>query len=351
VLKEIESSGEIALETRRALALEAFEHTASYDAAIASYLAGSDDPANRLSLRAPKLMDLRYGENPHQKAALYASSGSGVADAEQLQGKELSYNNLLDADAAWSLVSELQGPAAVIVKHSNPCGAALGETAAEAHHKAFECDRTSAFGGIVALNTVCDVDGARSILQVFTEVVIAPRFDEEALSAFAEKRNLRVLRAHRAEPTGWSMRTISGGVLVQSVDGPDALADARVVTRNAPTDEQWRDLRFAWTVAKHTKSNAIVLASDRAAVGVGAGQMSRVEATDLAARRAGARAQGTVCASDAFFPFRDGLDAAVAAGAVAVIQPGGSVRDDEVIAAADEQGIPMVFTGRRHFRH
>ncbi|HYZ46608.1 MAG TPA: bifunctional phosphoribosylaminoimidazolecarboxamide formyltransferase/IMP cyclohydrolase [Actinomycetota bacterium] len=351
VLKEIATTGEVSLETRRALATEAFEHTSSYDAAIASYLGGGAKAPQGLLIRTGKLADLRYGENPHQQGALYGPLGAGIASAEQLGGKELSFNNLLDADAAWGLVCELEAAAAVIVKHSNPCGTALAGSLAEAHRKALACDPTSAFGGIVALNRTCDETTARSILEVFTEVVVAPGFDDDALAAFASKKSLRLLRAQPPRPSEWSLRSISGGLLAQSFDGPDPLTDARVVTGRHPSASQWEDLRFAWTVAKHTKSNAIVLARDGAAVGVGAGQMSRVEATELAARRAGDRAQGTACASDAFFPFRDGLDAAVAAGAAAVIQPGGSVRDAEVVAAADEHGIPMVFTGRRHFRH
>ena len=351
VIKEIQTSGEVSPETRRTLAAEAFEHTSRYDAAITAYLAGDEEPPEPLAIHGPKLMELRYGENPHQRAALYGSQETGVAGAEQLQGKELSYNNLLDADAAWGLVCELPTPGAVIVKHLNPCGAALADSLAEAHRKALDCDRTSAFGGIVALNEPCDAVTASSILEVFTEVVVAPSFDEEALRLLGTKKNLRVLQARPPEQEGWQVRSVSGGILLQSCDGRDPVGQERVVTRKDPSPQQWADLRFAWTVAKHTRSNAIVLAAEGAAVGVGAGQMSRVEATELAARRAGPRAAGTVCASDAFFPFRDGLDAAVSAGAVAVIQPGGSVRDDEVVAAADEHGIAMVFTGWRHFRH
>jgi phosphoribosylaminoimidazolecarboxamide formyltransferase/IMP cyclohydrolase len=302
---------------------------------------------------ADKVMDLRYGENPHQSAALYRSSGpvTGLAAAAQLHGKELSYNNLLDADAAWKLVLELEGTGCAIVKHSNPCGVALADSIEEAYARALDCDRTSAFGGIVALNRPCDAATARRITEIFTEVVIAPEFEDDALELLVTKKNLRVLRADgRLEPDT-DIRRVSGGLLLQSPDRGGASEEGKVVTEAEPTEEQWVDLRFAWTVAKHVKSNAIVLAKDRAAVGVGAGQMSRVESTELAARRAGDRAQGTVCASDAYFPFRDGLDAAVSAGAVAVIQPGGSIRDEEVIAAANEHGIPMIFTGTRHFRH
>ena len=348
-----ETGSESSSEERRRLSRKAFAHTAAYDAAIAAHFSGDEWP-DQLLVAGRKVMDLRYGENPHQAAAFYArrSAGGGLAQARQLHGKELSYNNLLDADAAWRLVCDLEGFAAVIVKHSNPCGAAIAGSLAEAHATALDCDRTSAFGGIVALGSTCDAATARSIAPVFTEVVIAPGFDDDALQVLNEKKNLRILEADVERSRDLEIRTVAGGFLVQTPDTEaEASGDYKVVTRVEPTPAQWEDLRFAWTVAKHVKSNAIVLAHDRAAVGVGAGQMSRVEATELAARRAGDRARGTACASDAFFPFRDGLDAAVAAGAVAVIQPGGSVRDEEVIAAADEHGIPMVFTGRRHFRH
>ena len=354
ILEELRESGEISLDTRRSLSLQAFQHTAGYDAAISAHLAGGREAfPSRLVLSGTKVMDLRYGENPHQAAAFYRSGGSqgGLAAAEQLHGKELSYNNILDTDAAWKLVLDLEGPAAAIIKHSNPCGVAEADSLSEAYSLALDCDRTSAFGGIVALSRPCDADTARVIAEIFTEVVIAPDFENDALEILASKKNLRLLRATREIPREPDIRRVAGGFLVQSPDPSDTAEDAKVVTKAEPTDQQWEDLRFAWVVAKHVKSNAIVLAKDRVAVGVGAGQMSRVESTKLAAMRAGERAKDTACASDAFFPFRDGLDAAVAAGATAVIQPGGSVRDDEVIAAADEHGIPMVFTGRRHFRH
>ncbi|MBA2311518.1 MAG: bifunctional phosphoribosylaminoimidazolecarboxamide formyltransferase/IMP cyclohydrolase [Actinobacteria bacterium] len=351
----ISATGEIPLETRRELALEAFSHTAAYDTAVAGYLAvGQAALPGRLFLSAGKVLDLRYGENPQQEAALYSGDASGgIATATKLHGKELSYNNLLDGDAALELASDFEEPAAAIIKHSNPCGVAIASDIATAYERALECDRTSAFGGIVALNRTCDLSTAQAIAGIFTEVVIAPGFEADALALLETKKSMRVLRAGRVTGVvpGSELRSIGGGLLVQSSDPVDRAGDAKVVTKREPTSEQWTDLRFAWVVVKHVKSNAIVLARDAAAVGVGAGQMSRVEATELAARRAGRRAAGTVCASDAFFPFRDGLDAAVAAGAVAVIQPGGSVGDDEVIAAADEHGVPMVFTGRRHFRH
>jgi phosphoribosylaminoimidazolecarboxamide formyltransferase / IMP cyclohydrolase len=353
VLDELRASGEISTGTRRTLAKEAFRHTGSYDAAIARWMSRGEQWPDVALIAGIKVADLRYGENPHQSAALYRnqSSGGGVAAAEQLHGKELSYNNLLDADAAWKLVCELETPGAAVIKHSNPCGAAVSGALGDAYRKAFECDSTSAFGGIVALNSSCDLQTAAQIAEIFTEVVIAPDYDDAALEILASKKNLRILRASPKPVFEAEIRRISGGVLVQQPDGSDPLDNLKVVTEAQPTERQWVDLRFAWTVVKHVKSNAIVLANDRIAVGIGAGQMSRVDSTELASRRAGDRARGSVCASDAFFPFRDGLDAAVAAGATAVIQPGGSVRDEEVIAAADEHGIPMVFTGRRHFRH
>jgi phosphoribosylaminoimidazolecarboxamide formyltransferase/IMP cyclohydrolase len=353
VLDEIQSSGGLSDATRRALAVKAFAHTSRYDAVIAAFLRIDDDLPRVLLVTADKAADLRYGENPHQSAAFYTFPGpkSGLAAAEQLGGKELSYNNLLDTDAAWKLALELQAPAAAIIKHSNPCGAAVAGSLVDAYRRALECDRTSAFGGIVALNDECDLATATAIAEIFTEVVVAPAFDPDALEALSAKKNLRILAAPTHLRRSREARSVAGGLLLQDVDPYDDLAAAKVVTQGEPTDRQWTDLRFAWIVAKHVKSNAIVLAKDGAAVGIGAGQMSRVDSTELAARRAGDRAFGAVCASDAFFPFRDGLDAAVNAGATAVIQPGGSVRDEEVIAAADEHGIPMVFTGRRHFRH
>ncbi|MFN2389916.1 MAG: bifunctional phosphoribosylaminoimidazolecarboxamide formyltransferase/IMP cyclohydrolase [Actinomycetota bacterium] len=353
VLDEIVATGEVSLDTRRSLAVDAFRHTASYDAAITRYLGGDESFPESLLFWYEKVADLRYGENPHQAAAFYKDPGpaAGLAGAEQLHGKELSYNNLLDTDAAWALANDLEVPGAAIIKHSNPCGVAVAASMVDAYTRALECDPVSAFGGIVALNGPCDRDTAARIATVFTEVIIAPGYDAEALDLLTQKKNLRILRTSDRPTPRVAARTVAGGLLLQSADPPDRADDVKVVTRSEPTEQQMRDLRFAWVVAKHVRSNAIVLAKDGVAVGVGAGQMNRLESTELAARRAGERALGSVCASDAFFPFRDGLDAAVAAGAVAVIQPGGSVRDDEVIAAADEHGIPMVFTGRRHFRH
>jgi phosphoribosylaminoimidazolecarboxamide formyltransferase / IMP cyclohydrolase len=354
VVTEIEETGGVNDETRRSLAIKAFSHTGRYDAAISGYLRRKDgDLPATLVIGADKSTDLRYGENPHQNAAFYLIAGTshGLAAAEQLHGKELSYNNLLDADAAWKLVCELQAPGVAIIKHSNPCGVAAGETLSDAYARALDCDRTSAFGGIVALNESCDAATATAIATIFTEVVVAPSFEPGALEVLFSKKSLRVLRVPGSPARTREVRSVAGGLLVQDADPPDDLVNASCVTKAKPSDEQWDDLCFAWVVAKHVKSNAIVLAKGLTAVGIGAGQMSRVESTQLAARRAGDRARDSVCASDAYFPFRDGLDAAVDAGATAMIQPGGSVRDPEVIAAADEHGIPMVFTGRRHFRH
>jgi len=352
ILDEIKDSGEVSLDTRRTLAVEAFRHTSAYDAAIVDYFGADESWPERMVVSATKIMDLRYGENPHQEAAFYATGAQqGLAGAEQLHGKALSYNNLLDTDAAYELVSELDEYACAIIKHSNPCGVAIASSIHEAYVRAYECDTTSAFGGIIALNSLCTQAAAEEIAKIFCEVVIAPSFEPGALEVLGAKKNLRILQAPLFTSSDIEVRRVAGGLLLQTPDGPDDATGAKVVTETQPTEEQLADLRLAWTIVKHVKSNAIVLVKGGAAVGVGAGQMSRVESTQLAARRAGERAVGTVCASDAFFPFRDGLDAAVEAGAVAVIQPGGSVRDDEVIEAADEHGIPMLFTGRRHFRH
>ena len=299
---------------------------------------------------------LRYGENPHQRAALYrADRGPGpLGGAEVLQGKEMSYNNWLDTDAARGLAALFRPDetVAVIVKHHNPCGVAVAATAAEAYMRAYEGDMVSAFGGIVAFNSEVDADAARAMAGVFTEVVVAPSFSEGALAAYAEKTNLRVVRAPLPEPGGREVRPIDGGALVSDADTvTEDRSDMRVVSTREPTPPQWEDLLFAWKVAARAKSNAIVLASNRATVGVGAGQMNRVTSVEIAARHVGERARGAVMASDAFFPFRDGIDRAAEAGVVAVIQPGGSIRDEEIVAAAEEHGMAMVVTGRRHFRH
>ena len=357
---------------RRQLALTAYGRTAAYDAAVSGWLASATGEAapRRAAFAGRLAQTLRYGENPHQRAAFYSdgSARPGVATARQWQGKELSYNNIADTDAAYELAAEFDpadGPVCVIVKHANPCGVARGATPAEAYARAFDCDRTSAFGGIVALNVPLDGPTAEAIAGIFTEVVIAPSADDAAKAVFAGKKNLRLLTAGALpDPAaaGEMVKQVAGGFLLQSRDaGRITRADLRVVTQRAPTEAEIADLLFAWTVAKHVKSNAIVYAKGRATVGIGAGQMSRVDSTRIAARKAAdmgdvlglpaSPAEGAAAASDAFFPFPDGIEALAEAGARAVIQPGGSLRDDEVIAAADALGLAMVFTGQRHFRH
>ena len=357
---------------RRKLAQTAYARTAAYDAAVSTWMAdaiGVETPRRR-AVAGTLAQTLRYGENPHQKAAFYldGSNRPGVSTAKQHQGKELSYNNINDTDAAFELISEFAqdaGPACAIIKHANPCGVARGTNLKDAYQRAFDCDRTSAFGGIIALNHPLDGETAEEITSILTEVVIAPGADDSARAVFAKKKNLRLLTTGGlANPRQFSLavRQVSGGLLVQDKDTgfitPD---DLKVVTKRAPSDSELADLMFAWTVAKHVKSNAIIYVKDGATVGVGAGQMSRVDSTRIAARKAQDMAgvlglsapltQGSVVASDAFFPFADGLITAAEAGATALIQPGGSLRDDEVIAAADEAGLAMVFTGMRHFRH
>ncbi|MFN5997269.1 MAG: bifunctional phosphoribosylaminoimidazolecarboxamide formyltransferase/IMP cyclohydrolase [Paracoccaceae bacterium] len=356
---------------RQKLALTAYAKTAAYDTAVSTWLAGAiKEPAPRYRSFAGRLAQpLRYGENPHQSAAFYVdgSRRPGVATARQWQGKELSYNNINDTDAAFELVAEFAGgaPACAIIKHANPCGVATAGTLIEAYQRAYQCDQTSAFGGIVALNQVLDGATAEEICKIFTEVVIAPDATDEAKAVFAGKKNLRLLTTGALpdpKAGGLAFKQVAGGFLVQDRDaGHVSAADLKVVTKRAPSDAELRDLMFAWTVAKHVKSNAIIYVKDGATVGVGAGQMSRVDSTRIAARKAqdmaealglpGPLTKGSVVASDAFFPFADGLITAAEAGATAIIQPGGSMRDDEVIAAADERGLAMVFTGQRHFRH
>ena len=357
VLEALRDGGGLDRDLLLSLAEEAFAHVALYDAAIARWFGDRvqrGDPPPALTLGLERVAPLRYGENPHQRAALYreALSAGPLGGAEVLQGKGMSYNNWLDAEAARALAAAFEEPAAVIVKHHNPCGTAVAGSPAQAYRRAFASDQVSAFGGVVAFNREVDGDAAAAMAEVFTEVVVAPAFAEGALEAFAGRKNLRVLRAPLPSGGGLEIRPIDGGALVEE---PDAVEERRevlsVVTTRAPTDEEWADLLFAWTVAARVKSNAIVLASGRATVGVGAGQMSRVDSVDIARRKAGDRARGSVLASDAFFPFRDGIDRAAEVGVAAVIQPGGSVRDREVVDAADEHGMAMVLTGRRHFRH
>ncbi|MBF0251327.1 MAG: bifunctional phosphoribosylaminoimidazolecarboxamide formyltransferase/IMP cyclohydrolase [Alphaproteobacteria bacterium] len=360
-------SGATTLDTRKFLAQRAYARTAAYDAAISTWLAGETEQQwpKRLAFAGELKQTMRYGENPHQAAAFYVNGDPrpGVASATQVQGKELSYNNLNDTDAAFELVAEFEDTACAIIKHANPCGVAVAGTLAEAYRRAYVCDMESAFGGIVALNRPLDEETAMEITKIFTEVVIAPGIDEDALKILAGKKNLRVLTTGAMpdpKAGGLTVRMLAGGLLVQGRDNA-IFEDLKVVTKKAPTDEQLADMRFAYTVGKHIKSNAIVYCKDGRTVGVGAGQMSRVNSCRIAAFRAeqAAKAQGqdqswaigSVVASDAFFPFADGLMEASAAGAEAVIQPGGSIRDDEVIEAADKAGIAMVFTGMRHFRH
>jgi phosphoribosylaminoimidazolecarboxamide formyltransferase / IMP cyclohydrolase len=365
VLSELRSGGVVSDATRFELARKVFAHTAAYDGAIANYLFSLDAQRRRgeypavLNLQLHKLQDLRYGENPHQSAAFYRDAHpveGGLAGFRQLQGKELSYNNIADADAAWECARSFAAPACVIVKHANPCGVAVADTPVEAYRKAFKTDPVSAFGGILAFNRALDPETAEAIGGQFAEVIIAPRFEAAAMDVLAKKANVRVLEvvlSHAAQAHDY--KRVGGGMLVQGSDAHRLRReDCKVATKKAPTEAQWADLLFAWTVAKYVKSNAIVYCANGTTLGVGAGQMSRVDSARIAALKAqgaGLSLAGSVVASDAFFPFRDGLDVVVGAGAAAVIQPGGSMRDAEVIAAADERGVAMVFTGIRHFRH
>jgi phosphoribosylaminoimidazolecarboxamide formyltransferase/IMP cyclohydrolase len=358
-------NNEMSADYRRRLAAKAYAHTAAYDTAITKYLSHSlgDDPIGPNFLHAGRLVEkLRYGENPHQEAAFYVDQNKtpgALATARQLQGKALSYNNIADSDAALECVRQFKEPACVIVKHANPCGVAIAEDIQTAYERAFTTDPTSAFGGIIAFNRPLDEKTAKSIIdQQFVEVIVAPSIDEGALSITAAKKNVRVLETgewmENTEP-GLDYKKVSGGLLVQRTDlGVVSENDLKVVTDKSPDAEQIADLLFAWQVAKFVKSNAIIFCKDGMTIGVGAGQMSRVYSTKIAAIKAadeGLTTQGSVLASDAFFPFRDGIDAAAEHGISAIIQPGGSMRDDEVIAAANEHGLAMVFTGMRHFRH
>jgi phosphoribosylaminoimidazolecarboxamide formyltransferase / IMP cyclohydrolase len=368
-----EHGGATILATRRRLAAAAYARTAAYDAAIAAWMASvaGDAFPERLTIAGTRRQVLRYGENPHQQAAFYALPGMtrpGVVTARQLQGRELSYNNINDADAAFECVSEFEAPAVAIIKHANPCGVAEGQTLLDAYRKAFACDTVSPFGGIIAVNRPLDAETAEALVGLFLEVVVAPEFEAAALDLFARRTRVRLLATGSlADPTapGVSFRSVAGGFLLQNRDaGRVGLADLKVVTKRAPSPEELADLLFAFRVAKHVKSNAIVYAKGRATVGIGAGQMNRLDSSVIAARKsadAGRSARGgadgpslavgSVVASDAYFPFADGMLAAADAGATAIIQPGGSMRDDEVIAAADARGLAMVFTDMRHFRH
>jgi phosphoribosylaminoimidazolecarboxamide formyltransferase/IMP cyclohydrolase len=360
VLGELEL-GEVSLETRRRLALAAFRRTAEYDARIAGWLAGRVEGEVRFPERRAvfyeRVSPLRYGENPHQEAAYYAEGGARhlLSGVEKLQGKDLSFNNLYDLDAARTVLADIMeaapAEAAAIIKHGNPCGAALGETVREAYEKALDSDPISAFGGIVAVSGEVDGELAAEISKVFTEVLAAPGFTEEAREVFRAKPNMSLLEAGPLPRPELSAKHVTGGILVQETDRVEDDAGYRTVTEKHPAPGQAEDLRFAWRVAKNVKSNAIVLAKDGATVGIGAGQTSRVESAQIAVRKAGERARGAVAASDAFFPFADGVEALAEAGVIAVIQPGGSRRDEEVVSAADRHGVAMVLTGHRHFLH
>lgn len=366
VLDELRTTGDVSAITRRRLARDAFAHTAAYDSAIVAWF-DADGPGEQpplpeahaplprtLHVSARLAQPLRYGENPHQVGARYSFSGNSCWDHAVIHGgKEMSYLNVYDADAAWRLVHSLgDDPTAVIIKHANPCGAAVADDIATAYVRAHECDPTSAFGGIVAVNRPVTLDMARALAPVFTEVVVAPDYDAEALVVLLEKRNLRVLTAPVPNVPALDVRSIDGGLLVQTEDVVTVdRATWQVVTDRLPTDQEWADLELAWRLVARVTSNTIVLVKDGQAVGVGAGQQSRVDAAVIAGRKAGGRAVGGAGASDAFFPFRDGLDAVADQGVTAVIQPGGSIRDEEVVAAANERGLAMVMTGERHFKH
>jgi phosphoribosylaminoimidazolecarboxamide formyltransferase / IMP cyclohydrolase len=357
VLGEIREHGGLSRATRERLAAAAFAHTAAYDAAVASWFAqqaAGEGMPSFVGLALEKVGDLRYGENPHQRGALYGESAEPgpLGGARVLQGKDMSFNNWLDAEAAYSLVAALPPSACVIVKHNNPCGVAVASEQDEAYRRAFDCDTVSAFGGIVAFDSECTGAAAEAMRDVFTEVVIAPGYEPGALDAFGLRRNLRVVQAPLPDLGGMDVRTMPGGALVQDRDlVAERRDDFEVVSSREPTEEEWRDLLLAWTIAWRVKSNTIVLVRDGATVGIGAGQMSRVDSSWIATRKAGDRAKGASMASDAFFPFPDALEVAADGGATAVIHPGGSKGDDAVLEAAEQRGMAVVLTGRRHFRH
>ena len=361
VLDELkESSGVLSLKTKEPLCIEAFQHTAAYDAIIAQYLSqnlGSDQPvfSDRITPVLTKVSDLRYGENPHQQAAFYKLSGeTGLPAFEQVHGKELSYNNLIDLEAAWQLVRDHHQPAAVIIKHTNPCGIAVAETIAEAYQKAYEADSVSAFGGIIGLNRDVDLATAELISQTFIEAVIAPGFDKRAIEILSQKPSIRliILPHFSLVPKGLIYKYVPGGFLLQTPDSLQVTAESLVtVTQHLPSDAQIRDLLFAFSVVKHVKSNAIVVAKNGQTLGIGAGQMSRIEAVEIALKKAGSHAKGAVLASDAFFPFSDSVQLAHTAGISAIIQPGGSKKDDDSIQVCNQHGLSMVFTQIRHFKH
>ncbi len=355
VLEELKAEGQVSAKTRFDLACQAFRHTASYDAMVSTWLSrqnGELFPEN-IAFAGEKVYDLRYGENPHQKASFYRNMmpGSSLCDAEQLNGKELSYNNIIDTQAAWSIIKEFEEPACVIIKHTNPCGTAIGANLKEAYMKAFEADSVSAFGGIIAVNRKVDLAAAEEMAKPFMEVIIAPDYDDDALAKLSEKKNVRVLKLAISERSDMVVRVVEGGFVVQEEDtellDPAAL---KVVTETQPTPEQMEELMFAWKVVKHVKSNAIVVSKNKVAFGIGAGQMNRVGSARIAMEDK-ERCRGGVLASDAFFPFGDTVEEAAKNGIAAIIQPGGSIRDQESIDACNKYGIPMIFTGMRHFRH
>ena len=366
ILKEMrDTEGNVSESTNYLLARKAFQLTARYDAAISNYLGHINPDGSRktfpdtFTIQFDKAQDLRYGENPHQSAAFYREHGptpSAISGARQLQGKELSYNNIMDSDAAWQMVTDFELPATVIIKHANPCGAATADQdITAAYRKAMETDPVSAFGGIVAMNRTVDRKTAEELARTFLEVIIAPGFDGEAKTLLSSKKNIRLLEissSSGAGPSGYDFRRVVGGLLVQDRDmDVFDIQKARIVTKRTPSTEEYQALDFAWRIVKHVKSNAIVIATKDQLVGVGAGQMSRVDSVRIATMKAILPTKGCVLASDAFFPFRDGIDMAAEAGVTAVIQPGGSIRDEEVIKAADEHGMTMIFTGIRHFKH
>jgi len=368
ILKEIKNKGEISIETRQQLALEAFRHTERYDSLIVRYFSnklGEGIFPSRIVVPMEKIQDLRYGENPHQSAAFYkderrlTKNESTITSAKQIHGKELSFNNLLDLEASWNVVTYYEEPAIAIIKHNNPCGVAVSKLLVDAYKKALECDPVSAFGGIVASNRPIDKETAIEIAKVFTECVIAPGYDKDAVSVLKEKKNLRILlmppiRKSKNYPEGvYDFKTVSGGFLVQEKDTAQlTMSDVKTVTKRQPSLGEMRDMFFAWGIAKHVKSNAIILAKDDHAVGIGAGQMSRIDSMHIAAIKAGKeKCKGAVLASDAFFPFNDVVEAAHKAGITAIIQPGGSIKDQDSIDLANKYNMAMVFTGRRHFRH
>jgi len=364
IIEELEKNNScISLETRKKLAAKAFEETAAYDSAISLFLSkkffGKDFFPEKISLSFEKIQELRYGENWHQKAAFYKSQfpeNACIANAKQVHGKELSYNNILDANTAVEIAKEFKEPSAVIIKHTNPCGVASDSEISEAFRKALECDSTSAFGGIIALNRECDLETANQIASFFNEIVIAPGFEKGALEILEKKENLRILELQGIEnfenSDAIDFRAVKGGALLQTTDNHTLKeSDCKIVSERKPTENENKDLLFAWIVAKYAKSNAIVLAKNLATVGVGAGQMSRIDSTEIAVKKSMGKHKGSVLASDAFFPFRDNVDLAAEAGITAIIQPGGSVKDKEVIEAADAHKIAMIFTGTRHFKH